>query len=97
VLLWQPLDLAFAPNGDIYIGEGHANESPNGTDSGRPTNSLGAARVIHLDKTAKFINQWYGNNVGQGRFSMVHDIGGKRSLETMTPEERSSTRQEEAT
>ena len=27
-LLWQPLDLAFAPNGDIYIGEGHANESP---------------------------------------------------------------------
>src|SRR5262245_4895487 len=26
-LLWQPLHLAFAPNGDIYIGEGHANES----------------------------------------------------------------------
>ena len=31
-LLWQPLDLAFAPNGDIYIGMGHANESPNDTD-----------------------------------------------------------------
>jgi len=27
-LLWQPLHLAFAPNGDIYIGEGHSNESP---------------------------------------------------------------------
>jgi sugar lactone lactonase YvrE len=73
-LLWQPLDLAFAPNGDIYIGEGHANESPNDTDSNDPTDNIGAARVIHLDKDGKFINQWYGNSVGQGRFSMVHGI-----------------------
>jgi sugar lactone lactonase YvrE len=73
-LLWQPLDLAFAPNGDIYIGEGHANESPNDTDSGDPTNNIGAARVIHLDKNGKFINQWFGNSVGQGKFSMVHGI-----------------------
>jgi sugar lactone lactonase YvrE len=73
-LLWQPLDLAFAPNGDIYIGEGHANESPNDTDSDDPANNLGAARVIHLDKTGKFINQWYGNSVGQGKFSMVHGL-----------------------
>jgi DNA-binding beta-propeller fold protein YncE len=63
-LLWQPLDLAFASNGDIYIGEGHANESPND----------GAARVIHLDKNGKFINQWFGNAAGQGKFSMVHGI-----------------------
>jgi DNA-binding beta-propeller fold protein YncE len=63
-LLWQPLDLAFAPNGDIYIGEGHANESPND----------GAARVIHLDKNGTFINQWFGNAAGQGHFSMVHGI-----------------------
>lgn len=27
-LLWQPMDVAFAPNGDIYIGEGHADEVP---------------------------------------------------------------------
>ena len=73
-LLWQPLDLAFAPNGDIYIGEGHSNESPNDTDSDDPTNNIGAARVIHLDKTGKFIHQWYGNSVGQGKFSMVHGI-----------------------
>ena len=73
-LLWQPMDLAFAPNGDIYIGEGHANESPNDTDSGDPTNNIGAARVIHLDKNGKFINQWYGNSVGQGKFSMAHGI-----------------------
>ena len=80
-LLWQPLDLAFAPNGDIYIGEGHANESPNDTDSDDPTNNIGAARVIHLDKDGKFINQWFGNSVGQGKFSMVHGIA-------VDPEER---------
>jgi len=73
-LLWQPLDVAFAPNGDIYIGEGHANESPNDTDSNDPANTLGAARVIHLDKNGKFIHQWFGNSVGQGKFSMVHGL-----------------------
>jgi sugar lactone lactonase YvrE len=73
-LLWQPLDLAFAPNGDIYIGEGHSNESPNDADLGDPANNIGAARVIHLDKNGKFINQWYGNSIGQGKFSMVHGL-----------------------
>jgi hypothetical protein len=73
-LLWQPLDLAFALNGDIYIGEGHANESPNDAGSNDAANNIGAARVIHLDKTGKFINQWYGNSIGQGKFSMVHGI-----------------------
>jgi hypothetical protein len=73
-LLWQPLMVAFAANGDIYIGEGHANESPNDTDSGDPANNIGAARVIHLDQNGRFINQWYGNQVGQGKFSMVHGL-----------------------
>jgi len=73
-LLWQPLDLAFAANGDIYIGEGHANESPNDAESDDPANNIGAARVIHLDKNGKFIQQWYGNSIGQGKFSMVHGI-----------------------
>ena len=72
-LLWQPLHLAFAPNGDIYIGEGHANESPNDVDKS-PTNSVGAARILHLDKNGKFIDQWFGNHAGQGHFSMVHGI-----------------------
>jgi len=72
-LLWQPLHLAFAANGDVYIGEGHANESPNDTDRS-PTNTIGAARVLHLDKNGRFINQWFGNHAGQGHFSMVHGI-----------------------
>jgi sugar lactone lactonase YvrE len=73
-LLWQPLMIAFGPKGDVYIGEGHGNESPNDTDSDDPANRSGAARVIHLDQDGKFIDQWYGNNVGQGKFSMVHGI-----------------------
>jgi hypothetical protein len=73
-LLWQPVMIAFAPNGDVYIGEGHANESPNDTDSEDPANNLGAARIVHLDKNGKFINQWYGNEVGQGKFSSAHGL-----------------------
>jgi hypothetical protein len=73
-LLWQPLMVAFAPNGDVYIGEGHANESPNDTDSDDPADNIGAARVIHLDRNGTFINQWYGNEVGQGKFSAVHGL-----------------------
>ena len=73
-LLWQPVMIAFAPNGDIYIGEGHANESPNDADSDDPANNIGAARIIHLDKNGRFINQWYGNEVGQGKFSSAHGL-----------------------
>jgi hypothetical protein len=73
-LLWQPVMIAFAPNGDVYIGEGHANESPNDTDSDDAANTIGAARIIHLDKNGKFINQWYGNEVGQGKFSSAHGL-----------------------
>jgi hypothetical protein len=73
-LLWQPVMVAFAPNGDVYIGEGHANESPNDTDSDDPANTSGAARIIHLDKNGAFINQWFGNDVGQGKFSAAHGL-----------------------
>jgi hypothetical protein len=73
-LLWQPVMIAFAPNGDVYIGEGHANESPNDADSDDQANNIGAARIIHLDKNGKFINQWFGNEVGQGKFSSAHGL-----------------------
>jgi NHL repeat len=73
-LLWQPVMVAFGPSGDLYIAEGHANESPNDTDSDDPVNNLGAARIIHLDQNGRFINQWYGNEVGQGKFSSAHGL-----------------------
>ena len=51
-LLWQPIAIAFGANGDIYIGQGHGNESPNDVESDDPANIMGAARVLQLDKTA---------------------------------------------
>jgi DNA-binding beta-propeller fold protein YncE len=73
-LLWQPVMVAFGRNGDVYIGEGHANESPNDADSEDAANNIGAARIIHLDKNGRFINQWFGNEVGQGKFSSAHGL-----------------------
>ena len=69
------MDAAFGANGDVYIGEGHADESPNDIGSDDPTNNIGLARVIHLDKDGKFINQWFGDNWGPGKFASVHGIG----------------------
>jgi hypothetical protein len=71
-LLWEPVMVAFAPNGDVYIAEGHGNESPNDTDSDDPANNIGASRIIHVDKNGKFKNQWFGNEVGQGKFNSAH-------------------------
>jgi sugar lactone lactonase YvrE len=73
-LIWQPVAVTFAPNGDMYIGEGHANESPNDFDGPDPASQSGAARVIHLDKNGNFLNQWYGDYEGPGKFYQVHDI-----------------------
>jgi sugar lactone lactonase YvrE len=63
-LLFNPTDLAFAPNGDLYIAQGHGGESP----SGFP------ASVLRLDKNGGFIAQWRGDIEGPGRFAMVHSI-----------------------
>jgi len=71
-LLWEPVMVAFAPNGDVYIAEGHGNESPNDTDSEDPANNIGASRIIHVDKNGNFKNQWFGNEVGQGKFNSAH-------------------------
>ncbi|HUO23813.1 MAG TPA: hypothetical protein VMU59_14965 [Caulobacteraceae bacterium] len=71
-LLWEPVTCGFAPNGDIYIFEGHGDESPNDMGSSDPTNTIGVARVLHLDKDGKFLNQWYGDHRGPGKFNSAH-------------------------
>lgn len=71
-LLWEPVQIDFGPKGDIYIFEGHGDESPNDVGSNDPTNHIGVARVIHLDKNAKFIDQWYGDQHGPGKFNNTH-------------------------
>jgi len=71
-LLWQPVMVAFAPNGDVFIAQGHANESPNDVDSDDPENKEGVARVLHLTKDGKYVGQIFGNEVGQGKFDSTH-------------------------
>jgi sugar lactone lactonase YvrE len=73
-LLWQPMDIGFGPKGDLYISEGHADESPNDVATDDPANVVGAARILHFDKSGKFVNQWYGNSWGPGKFTMAHGM-----------------------
>jgi hypothetical protein len=71
-LLWEPVTIGFGPKGDVYVFESHGDESPNDVGSDDPTNNIGVARVIHLDKNGKFLNQWYGNAHGPGKFNSAH-------------------------
>lgn len=73
-LLWQPVSIAFGPGGDMYIGEGHGNESPNDVDSDDPANNIGAARILHFDRDGRFVGQWFGNDLGQGKFEQTHGL-----------------------
>ena len=58
-LLYEPADLAFAPNGDVFIVQGH----------GR-----GEGRVLRFDKTGKFIKSWGGKGAAPGQFDQPHSI-----------------------
>jgi len=72
-LLWDPVTIGFGPSGnDVYIFEGHGDESPNDVASDDPTNQIGVARVLHLDKNGNFINQWYGDDKSPGKFNNAH-------------------------
>ena len=73
-LLWQPVMVAFGPKGEVYIGMGHANESPNDVDSADPANKYGVARVMQITSDGKFVRQWFGNEVGQGKFDSAHGL-----------------------
>ena len=73
-LLWQPVMVAFAPNGDVYIAQGHGNESPNDTAADDAANNIGASRILHLDSNGNYVNQWFGNEVGQGKFNSAHGL-----------------------
>ena len=73
-LLWQPVMVAFGPAGDVYIAQGHGNESPNDVGSDDATNNIGASRILHLDKNGNYISQWFGNETGPGKFNSAHGL-----------------------
>lgn len=58
-LLFEPCDVAFAPNGDVFVVEGH----------GR-----GEGTVLKFDKTGKLLTQWGKNGKGDGEFDQPHSL-----------------------
>ena len=58
-LLFEPCDLAFAPNGDVFIVEGH----------GR-----GEGRVLKFDKSGKFLKSWGSTGKNDGQFDQPHSL-----------------------
>jgi streptogramin lyase len=57
----EPDDVAVAPNGDIFVSDGHRTE-------------VGNARVVKFTKDGKFIKQWGGHGSGPGQFEMPHGL-----------------------
>jgi DNA-binding beta-propeller fold protein YncE len=58
-LLYEPADIGFAPNGDVFIVQGH----------GR-----GEGRVLRFDRNVKFITSWGGKGTEPGLFDQPHSI-----------------------
>jgi DNA-binding beta-propeller fold protein YncE len=58
----QPNDIAFAPNGDFFIVQGHT------------PGTRGDPRVFKFDKDGKFIKTWGGKGTEPGKFDVAHGI-----------------------
>jgi len=58
----QPTGIAVAPNGDVFVSQGH---TP-GTD--------GDPRILKFDRNGRFIISWGGKGTGPGQFDVAHGI-----------------------
>ena len=58
----EPNDVVIAPNGDVFIAQGHT------------PGEKGDPRVLRFDKTGKFIHSWGGKGKEPGRFDVAHGI-----------------------
>lgn len=56
----QPSDVLVAPNGDIFVGDGHGGNSN--------------ARIVKFDKTGKFIKTWGKKGAGPGEIDQPHAL-----------------------
>ena len=60
----QPTEVAIAPNGDIFVGDGH-----NGGGT-----AVGNARIMKFDKNGKFLKTWGKKGMGPGEFDVIHTV-----------------------
>ncbi|PWT86213.1 MAG: hypothetical protein C5B57_01540 [Blastocatellia bacterium] len=64
----RPTSVAVAPNGDVFVSDGHA------------PNKYGAGRVVKFSKDGRFIKAWGRKGSAPGEFDEPHDlfVGGSR-------------------
>src|SRR5215469_2209355 len=64
----RPTSVAVAPNGDIFVSDGHA------------PNKYGTARVVKFSKNGRFLKSWGRKGTAPGEFDEPHDlfVGGSR-------------------
>jgi sugar lactone lactonase YvrE len=65
--LVEPCSLVEAPNGDLFIAEGHSGQEPNATPAT-------VARISRFTKDGKFIRSFGRWGAGPGEFKTPHDI-----------------------
>jgi len=65
--LTEPCSIVVAPNGDLFIAEGHSGQQPN------PTPDT-VARISHFTKDGKFIRSFGRLGSGPAEFKTPHDI-----------------------
>ena len=59
---WQPNDVITARNGDIFVAEGHSDDS------------TANARILKFDRTGKFIRSWGTKGSGPGQLQQPHAL-----------------------
>jgi hypothetical protein len=59
-----PTEVAIAPNGDIFVADGHTG----------PGTAVGNSRVVKFDKTGKFIRAFGKKGMGPGEFDLPHTL-----------------------
>ena len=57
----EPSDILVAPNGDIFVADGHG--GPKGNN-----------RIVKFDKDGKFIKEWGKKGFGPGEFNVPHNL-----------------------
>jgi sugar lactone lactonase YvrE len=60
----QPTEVAVAPNGDIFVADGHSGGG----------GATGNARVMKFDRSGRFLKTWGKKGMGPGEFDVLHTL-----------------------
>lgn len=63
----EPCDVVTAPNGDIFVADGHSGQTPNA-----PPNAV--ARIVKFSKDGRFLKAWGKLGSGPGEFKTPHGL-----------------------